>query len=781
MSGALNFPSSPVKGQTFLSGGVFLIYDGERWLPAEAPRGQGIPVFRNGRVYSEATTTRTETYSSAVLAANGEYIEYVSNQPRIDANNYLVVEDTRTNGIRNPRGNFTVAPTFPQTTNPTNWSIFAAAGLTYTWQSRTQENGIDVLRVRITGTATATATTFSFDTTTGVTAATNTTYTGSVFFRQVAANTGTGSLTYRTVIQGRTSGGAISESLVQTFTPSTTTLQRVTQTLAFTDPTTARACLVINCLLTNAGTYDFTYDVGWPQLEQGEFASTPILNSPSQTGTAPTRNRDLLTLDFSTAFPSGDGTVIWRGTIDQSAGTTNTLFQISDGTDNNGIAIYNDTGTRLILAGISGGVSTLVNLGNITFGTPFSVSVHFQSNGTFVGVLDGVPSAVGSGASLSSATQLRLGTRVATDTGMFGTVQSFETLPEYNGPDVGNRLTPNAGLIAQPGTEYNPATQPVPFDYQPAAMNAVTFLGGLKNRVINGNFAIHQRTGSVTATSGFAADRWEVKAVNGSRTVQRVALTNSDQTLIDNTESRWCVQYAATGGTAATDYETLIHRIEGVHNFANGFATASFWARRTAGSGNMTTEFFQSFGSGGSATVNAIQPVVHTLTTTWTKYVYRAFIPSIAGKTIGTDLNDQFTLHFWLSAGTNWATRSASLGVQTVTVQIADVQVEAGLVPTEFERRPISFEILLCQRYCTVLQHSMANATSGTQGRQGFTFNMPMRATPSNSVLSAGTITNATVNTEAATSALGGYFGMTASVNGGSVYDRQIIYSAELT
>jgi hypothetical protein len=73
--------------------------------------------------------------------------------------------------------------------------------------------------------------------------------------------------------------------------------------------------------------------------------------------------------------------------------------------------------------------------------------------------------------------------------------------------------------------------------------------------------------------------------------------------------------------------------------------------------------------------------------------------PSISGKTLGTDNNSSLGLNIWFDAGSDYNSRTDSLGQQSGTFDIAQVQVEPGAVATTFERRPIGMELSLCQRY----------------------------------------------------------------------------------
>lgn len=223
-------------------------------------------------------------------------------------------------------------------------------------------------------------------------------------------------------------------------------------------------------------------------------------------------------------------------------------------------------------------------------------------------------------------------------------------------------------------------------------------LGGLRNSVMNGDFRVHQR-GTSSVTGGFVVDRWLIASVNGSRTAQRVALTDSDRAFIGRGDALWCLQYAATGGSGTGDQEILRHNIEGVRSLTGRTVTVSFWARRTAGSGNIGTEFVQVFGTGGSpsANVSGIGSTQHVMSSSWQRYSATASIPT--GGTLGTNGDDYLAVNFWLSAGSTLSTRAGGIGVQTGTFQITDVQVEIGAEATPFEFRPLQQELALCQRY----------------------------------------------------------------------------------
>jgi len=163
---------------------------------------------------------------------------------------------------------------------------------------------------------------------------------------------------------------------------------------------------------------------------------------------------------------------------------------------------------------------------------------------------------------------------------------------------------------------------------------------------------------------------------------------------------KYYLQHVVSSVAGAANNCATQQRIEGVQTLAGQTATLSFWAKADSNK-NIATEFIQDFGTGGSPSsrVDTIGVTTHNLTTSWQKFTVTAAIPSISGKTIGTDGNDSIRILFFFDAGSNFNSRTNSLGQQSGTFDIAQVQLEEGTVATPFEHRPIGVELGLCQRY----------------------------------------------------------------------------------
>ena len=222
-------------------------------------------------------------------------------------------------------------------------------------------------------------------------------------------------------------------------------------------------------------------------------------------------------------------------------------------------------------------------------------------------------------------------------------------------------------------------------------------LAGLRNAIINGNFDFSQRGASFTA-NGYGIDRWIHGAIGTTQTVTQQAFTVG-QTAVPN-EPMWFCRTVVTSVAGAGNYAVLGQRIENVRTFAGQQVTVSFWAKADA-TKNISVEMSQFFGTGGSpsAIVNSIGTTKTSIGTSWQKVTVTATIPSISGKTLGSNPNSYLDLAIWFDAGSTFNTRTDSLGQQSGTFEIAQVQVEPGPVATPFERRPQQVELALCQRY----------------------------------------------------------------------------------
>ena len=242
---------------------------------------------------------------------------------------------------------------------------------------------------------------------------------------------------------------------------------------------------------------------------------------------------------------------------------------------------------------------------------------------------------------------------------------------------------------------------------------------GFKNYIINGNFDIWQR-GTSFSTTGFTADRW---FITDNVSSQRISLSPAET---DLTGRAYALRFNA--GTYVS------YKIEDVRTLAGKKATLSFWSRSGASKTLYNLYIRQYFGTGGSAIVDTpFSSITFNNTTGLTKHTFTVDLPTIAGKTIGSDNTHYIEIFF----------NSQNDGIYT---DITGVQLEEGSVATPFENRPYGLELSLCQRYYQKIAWSDRKTTTATGQylHQSIRLPVDMRVTPTVTNINVGQVANAT-------------------------------------
>jgi hypothetical protein len=279
-----------------------------------------------------------------------------------------------------------------------------------------------------------------------------------------------------------------------------------------------------------------------------------------------------------------------------------------------------------------------------------------------------------------------------------------------------------------------------------ATINTVPLRPGVldpENRIINGAFDFWQRGTSFT-TVVYGADRWVNDLSGGTVTMSRQAFTVGDT--LGSSNPTYFLRQTVSGQSGSLDLAIISQRVEGVRSYAGQTITVLGWARRSSGSGNMSVETLQSFGTGGSPSSEVfITPQTVTLTSSWAPFALTFSVPSIAGKTLGTNGNDFFQLNFWTSAGSGRNARSNSLGLQTIGVDLWGVHIKVGThttAATDLYKQPeLGPELARCQRYFyrtpdtgTFTSLITCYVESSLTASGGILHPVEMRATPSVSI-----------------------------------------------
>jgi hypothetical protein len=337
-------------------------------------------------------SSKTVTNSAGVLETVGIDVPAFDHNPTTGESLGLLVEEQRTNSIRNNTMVGAVAGT--PGTLPTNWSGAPVSnGLSRQIVGVGTQSGITYIDIRYSGTTTAASSTvIQPETGAQTVAATGQSWTASSWL-SLAGGSASG-LTFAQRITGRTSIGGFLE-FTDTSVSLTGTLTRYAASIALANVLTARVSNDIAFSYASGVAIDLTLRIGLPQLEQGEFATSPI---PTSTA-AVTRSADVASITgsaFSSWYRQDEGTVFADAKVTTVAPATSrtSVFALSDGTTSNRITVYKranaDTSTRLDVetsgsnvAFISAGIFGVSNLIAASYRVDdFAISLNGLTPGT---------------------------------------------------------------------------------------------------------------------------------------------------------------------------------------------------------------------------------------------------------------------------------------------------------------------------------------------------------------------------------------------------------------
>ena len=246
-----------------------------------------------------------------------------------------------------------------------------------------------------------------------------------------------------------------------------------------------------------------------------------------------------------------------------------------------------------------------------------------------------------------------------------------------------------------------------------------------RNKILNGDFSIWQRGTSLSA-GAYTADRWII--VGGSGTVSRQTFTPGSSP-VPGYEGQYYLNWTITGNQQNCE---MLQKIEDARTFAGQVVTLSFWARSTVGAQPQNMYIYQNFGTGGSpSSMTVAGGASYTPTSSWQRFSLTVTMPSVSGKTFGTN-NDSF---IWVR------TAQMTTTATNTSLDIWGVQLEAGNQATPFHTATPNkqTELAACQRYYIRYSGGATNAILGGFGgwitttifRPVIQLPVPMRIAPS--------------------------------------------------
>ena len=225
-----------------------------------------------------------------------------------------------------------------------------------------------------------------------------------------------------------------------------------------------------------------------------------------------------------------------------------------------------------------------------------------------------------------------------------------------------------------------------------------------KNAIINGNFDLWER-GTSSGDMGYhTADRWRNSRSGDTATFSRGTFTPGQTDVPGNPE--YYMEIDVVGNSSDSSYYSVLQqRIKDAAKFSGEEVTVDFWGRVTSGTADIATEVEQTFGGSSPNYGQCLSK--HELTTTWQRLDITDTLLDVTGETFGADHTTR--LNLWLSSGTDYDARSSTIGKQSATFQIAQVQMKPVGSVTTFRKQALAEIRRECSRYFQKLTVSIGN------------------------------------------------------------------------
>jgi hypothetical protein len=279
----------------------------------------------------------TRASDATYFDANGVLQTATSDTPRFDhdpadgSSKGLLIEEARTNSIRNAQGGGAVVGT-PGTV-PTHWDSLEGAGITREIVATETLSGFSYVDVKYSGTNSTGGTiqfALNLESFAQIVAATGQVWTQSAYLALVEGSV-TGLTSLGLDIVERTAAGTfITSSGTSLLSGLTGDLKRISATRTLTEATTARISSRIVSNIADGNSIDITLRIAAPQLEQGAFPTSYI----PTTSAAVTRSADsAVVTPISSFYNQSEGTLFVESFVASLGQDFPTLLNVHNGTD----------------------------------------------------------------------------------------------------------------------------------------------------------------------------------------------------------------------------------------------------------------------------------------------------------------------------------------------------------------------------------------------------------------------------------------------------------------
>lgn len=304
-----------------------------------------------------------------------------------------------------------------------------------------------------------------------------------------------------------------------------------------------------------------------------------------------------------------------------------------------------------------------------------------------------------------------------------------------NSPTVGSTFTSGPG---------GPAWQWDGVKWESIGVPGATGAAGpvSRNFLHNPYFNIQQRGQGPWTAGGYTADRWKLDfGAPDTNSVSVIQLTDAQRAAIGDEAASYGLQNTFTGSATAGAYSRVIQPVEKLRRLSGKTVTLSFFAQSSAAL-SVGVNCQQYFGSGGSPSAVVVVPGQGvSIATTFARYQVTLTVPSIAGKTLGTNGDDFTMFNIWFSSSSTISPNSG-IGVQSGTITLWGMQLEIGSQATPLEKIDPQVDITNCTRFFQAYGYPLITgyAVGGNSVYIWAPLTTPMRASPTVTFAPGGSI-----------------------------------------
>jgi hypothetical protein len=359
--------------------------------------------------------TFTRASDATYFDADGVLQTASNNVPRFDhsatgSSLGLLIEEARTNGIRNSQGGGSVNGVIPSVGNaPTNWFRSNIAGATYEVMGTGTTNGLAWVDVKISGTNSSGGSIFpaiGFESGGQITASTGQTWAASFYAATSGGSTSGIANIQVNIVENDSGGGFLTNGSANISI--TSSLARYSHVRTLSNASTARVTLLFTLVIANGNSFDITVRLAAPQLEQGAFPTSYI---PTTTAAATRAADSAVVTPIASFYNQAEGTAlaeyIFQAAVPSSSFPH--IYSFNDGTDDNMVRLIGTATTNPFIVRVADTDQSSIGSSAIVAGTIYRNAGAYRQDDFAASRNGGAVGTDSSGTVPSGLTVLRIG------------------------------------------------------------------------------------------------------------------------------------------------------------------------------------------------------------------------------------------------------------------------------------------------------------------------------------------------------------------------------------